>query len=152
MLKRKKIKIKPLKCFKTSLKDPILPFAFTFTFLLSTRAQKECISCSVLYILNKLSLLIFSFETSVSSVLFFFFFLFALFNSTVISIDVVLFARFFSWSAWSEVKSLSHVRLFATPWTVAHQAPWSMGFSRHEYWSGLPFPSPGDLPNPGIKT
>ena len=39
----------------------------------------------------------------------------------------------------------------ATPWTVAHQAPLSMGFSRQEYWSGLPFPSPGDLPNPGIE-
>ena len=49
------------------------------------------------------------------------------------------------------VKSLSHIQLFATPWTVAHQAPWSMGFSRHEYWSGLPFPSPGNLPNPGIE-
>ena len=45
----------------------------------------------------------------------------------------------------------SCVRLFATPWTVACQAPLSMGFSRHEYWSGLPFPSPGDLPNPGIE-
>ena len=43
-----------------------------------------------------------------------------------------------------KVKSLSRVRLFATPWTVAHQAPLSMGFSRQEYWSGLPFPSPGD--------
>ena len=52
---------------------------------------------------------------------------------------------------WSEVKSLSRVWLFATPWTVAHQAPPSMGFSRQEYWSGLPFPSPGDLPNPGIE-
>ena len=52
---------------------------------------------------------------------------------------------------WSEVKSLSRVQLFATPWTVAHQAPPSMGFSRQEYWSGLPFPSPGDLPEPGIK-
>ena len=40
---------------------------------------------------------------------------------------------------------------FATPWTVAHQAPLSMGFSRQEYWSGLPFPSPGDLPDTGIK-
>ena len=40
---------------------------------------------------------------------------------------------------------------FVTPWTVAHQAPPSMGFSRQEYWSGLPFPSPGDLPDPGIK-
>ena len=49
------------------------------------------------------------------------------------------------------MKSLSLVRLFATPWTVAHQAPLSMGFSRQEHWSGLPFPSPGDLPNPGIK-
>ena len=49
------------------------------------------------------------------------------------------------------VKSLSRVRLFATPWTVACQAPLSMGFSRQEYWSGLPFPSPGDLPNPGIE-
>ena len=52
---------------------------------------------------------------------------------------------------WSEVKSLSHVRLFAAPWTVACQAPPSMGFSRQEYWSGLPFPSPGDLPDPGIE-
>ena len=47
------------------------------------------------------------------------------------------------------VQSLSRVRLFATPSTVAHQAPLSMGFSRQEYWSGLPFPSPGDLPHPG---
>ena len=45
----------------------------------------------------------------------------------------------------SEVKSLSHVQLFATPWTVAYQALPSMGFSRQEYWSGLPFPSPGYL-------
>ena len=50
-----------------------------------------------------------------------------------------------------DVKSLSRVQLFATPWTVAHQAPPSTGFSRQEYWSGLPFPSPGDVPNPGIK-
>ena len=48
-------------------------------------------------------------------------------------------------------KLLSRVRLFATPWTVAYQAPQSMEFSRQEYWSGLSFPSPGDLPNPGIK-
>ena len=40
---------------------------------------------------------------------------------------------------------------FATPWTVAHQAPPSMGFSKQEYWSGLPFPSPGDLPDPGME-
>ena len=52
----------------------------------------------------------------------------------------------------SKVKSLNHVRLFVTPWTVAYQAPPSMGFSRQEYWNGLPFPSPGDLPNPMIKS
>ena len=49
------------------------------------------------------------------------------------------------------MNSLNRVRLFATPWTVAHQAPPSMGFSRQEYWSGLPFPSPGDLLNSGIE-
>ena len=49
------------------------------------------------------------------------------------------------------MKSLSRVPLFATPWTVAYQAPPSMGFSRQEYWSGVPFPSAGGLPNPGIK-
>ena len=49
------------------------------------------------------------------------------------------------------VKSFSRVRFFATLWTVAHKDPPSMGFSRQEYWSGLPFPSPGDLPNPGIE-
>ena len=49
------------------------------------------------------------------------------------------------------VKSLSHVQLFATPWTVAYQAPLSMEFSRQNYWSGLPFPSPGDLPDPGVE-
>ena len=48
-------------------------------------------------------------------------------------------------------ESLSHVQLFATPWTVAHQAPLFMAFSRQEYWSGLPFPSLGDLPNSGIE-
>ena len=49
-----------------------------------------------------------------------------------------------------KVKLLSRVQLFATPRTVASQAPPSMGFSRQKYWSGLPFPSPGDLPNPKI--
>ena len=49
------------------------------------------------------------------------------------------------------ILSLSHVHLFANTWIVAHQTPLSMGFSRQEYWSGLPFPSPADLPNPGIK-
>ena len=46
---------------------------------------------------------------------------------------------------------LSHVQLFAIPWAVAHQAPLSMRFSWQEYWSGLPFPSAGDLPDPGIE-
>ena len=50
-----------------------------------------------------------------------------------------------------KVKSLSHVQLFATPWTLARQASLSMGLSRQECYSGLPFPSPGDLPEPGIK-
>ena len=50
-----------------------------------------------------------------------------------------------------EVKSFSHVRLFATPWTVVYRAPRSMGFSGQRFWSGLPFPSPEDLPHPGIK-
>ena len=45
----------------------------------------------------------------------------------------------------------SHVQLFVTPWTVAHQAPLFMEFSRQEYWSWLPYPDPGDLPNPGIQ-
>ena len=59
------------------------------------------------------------------------------------------------WQEYTEsevkVKLLSRVRLFATPRTVAYQTPPSMGFSRQEYCSGLPFPSPVDLPNPGIK-
>ena len=50
-----------------------------------------------------------------------------------------------------KVKSLSRVRLFVTPWTIAYQAPRSMGFSRQECWSGLPFSSPGNLPDPGIE-
>ena len=50
-----------------------------------------------------------------------------------------------------KVKLLSLVPLFGIPWTVVYQASLSMGFSRQEYWSGLPFLSPGDLPNPGIK-
>ena len=49
------------------------------------------------------------------------------------------------------MKSLSRVQLFAIPWTVAYQAPPFMEFSRQEYWSGLPFSSPGDLPDPGIE-
>ena len=58
--------------------------------------------------------------------------------------------------AWCVVRvcvlsCFSQIRLFVTPWTVAHQAPLSMGFSWHEYWSELPFPSPGDISDPGIK-
>ena len=49
------------------------------------------------------------------------------------------------------MKLLSRVQLFATPWIIAYQAPPSMEFSRQEYWSGLPFPSPGNLPDPGIE-
>ena len=52
---------------------------------------------------------------------------------------------------FSSVQSLSRIRLFVTPWTVVCQAPLSMGFSRQEYWSGLPFPSPGHLSDPGIE-
>ena len=51
----------------------------------------------------------------------------------------------------SRVSMLCHVRLFVTPWTVAHQATLPMEFSREEYWSGLPCPTPGDCPTPGIK-
>ena len=63
-----------------------------------------------------------------------------------------------AWPVLGDLYVLSHLKwkwsrvlLFATPWTVAHQAPPSMQFTRQEYWSGLPFPSPGDLPNPGIE-
>ena len=64
--------------------------------------------------------------------------------------------RFSLGGAWKlKVKvllaQLSHVWLYETPWTVAHQAPLSMGFSRQQYWSGLPFPSPWDLPNSGTE-
>ena len=54
----------------------------------------------------------------------------------------------FTYKSMVLAQSLSHIQLFATPWTVACQAPLSMGFSRQEYWSGLPFPPPGDLPKP----
>ena len=65
--------------------------------------------------------------------------------------DLVWDSWLFSGEKWSEVKSLSRVQLFVTPWAVAYQAPLSMGFSRQECWSGLPFPSPGDLPSPRIE-
>ena len=55
------------------------------------------------------------------------------------------------WSDLAAVAAASHIQLFVTPWTVAHQASLSMGFPRQEQWSRLQFPSPGDLPNPGIK-
>ena len=65
-----------------------------------------------------------------------------------------IFERMLTSASTDSVKvlvALSCPNLCAAPWTVAHQAPLSMGFSRQEYWSGLPFPSPGDLPDPGIK-
>ena len=58
---------------------------------------------------------------------------------------------FFTSLDQDQVKSFSRVQLFATPWTVAYHAPPSMGFSRQEYWSGLPLPSPEDLPDLGIE-
>ena len=72
-------------------------------------------------------------------------------------ISLILPALHIHWVSWvcfmkMKVKSLSCVQLFATPWTVAYQALPSMEFSRQEYWSGLPFPSPGDLSNPGIES
>ena len=71
-------------------------------------------------------------------------------DPTVYTIHRILQARILGWVK-VKVKSLSPVPLFATPWTVAYQAPSSMGFSRQEYWSGLPFPSPGHLPDSGIE-
>ena len=63
-----------------------------------------------------------------------------------------LFNRFsYYWNCNAMLSRFSHVWLFATLWTIVHQVPLSMGFSREKYWSGLPFPSPGDLPDPGIK-
>ena len=58
----------------------------------------------------------------------------------------------FSHYTTREIQLLSHVQLLTTPWTVAHQAPLFMEFSKQEYWSGLPFPSLGDLPNPRIES
>ena len=57
----------------------------------------------------------------------------------------------FSINILETAQLLNCVRLFATPWTVAHKAPLSVEFSRQEYWGGLPFPTPGDLPDPGIE-
>ena len=69
-------------------------------------------------------------------------------NSAQCNVPAWMGGRFGGEWKW-KWKSLSRVQLFATPWTVAHQAPLSMGFSRQEYWSGLPFPSPGNLSDPG---
>ena len=52
---------------------------------------------------------------------------------------------------WHGAQSLNHVQLFVAPWTIAHQAPLSVAYFRQEYWIGLPFPSPGDLPDSGIE-
>ena len=65
-------------------------------------------------------------------------------------VDLKIHLIFLIWKK-VKVKSLSHVWLFATPWTVAYQASTSMEFSRQEYWSGLPFSSPGDLSDTGIE-
>ena len=70
-------------------------------------------------------------------------------NWEIFDLVIKYYIHILQWKV--KVKLLSSVRLFVTLWTVAHQAPLSMEFSRQEYWSGLPFPSPGDLPNPGIK-
>ena len=64
---------------------------------------------------------------------------------------IIKYTRFTLFVSKYKVKSLIRIRLFATRWTVAYQASLSMGFSRQEYWSGLPFPSPGDLPGSGIE-
>ena len=71
------------------------------------------------------------------------------------ALNVCVPSRFIRWSTIPKQKwkcqMLSRVRFFATPWTVAHQAPLPMGFSRQEYWSGLPLPSPEDLLDPGME-
>ena len=68
------------------------------------------------------------------------------------SLYIYIYAIFVQYTIfYMKVKSLSRVRLFVILWTVAYQASQSMGFSRQEYWRGLPFPSPGDLLNPGIE-
>ena len=64
-------------------------------------------------------------------------------QATWMDIEIILLSKV---SESENVHCLSHVRLFTIPWTIAHQAPLSMGFTRQENWSGLPYPSPGDLP------
>ena len=58
---------------------------------------------------------------------------------------------YIQWNTFVHAQYSTRVQLFVTLWTVAHQASLSMGFSRQEHWSGLPFPTPGDLPDPGIE-
>ena len=70
-----------------------------------------------------------------------------IFQARILEWVAISFSNAWKWKV--KVKSLSHARLLATPWTAAYQAPPSMRFSRQEYWSGLPFPSPGDLLDPG---
>ena len=80
-------------------------------------------------------------------------------NQTLVSCISCIVGRFFTSeppgksyeTLWVQLNHLVKLCLFATPWTVARQAPLSMGFSRQEYWGGLPFPSPGDLPDPGVE-
>jgi len=73
------------------------------------------------------------------------------FESEADGTNMVTLGKDYSIKVTVKVKSFSRVRLFAIPWTVVYQASLSMGFSRQEYWSGLPFPSPGDRPDPGIE-
>ena len=67
------------------------------------------------------------------------------------TLEWVAISFFNAWQWKVKLKLLSHVWLLVTPWTAAYQASPSMGFSRQEYWSGLPLPSPGDCPDPGIE-
>ena len=85
--------------------------------------------------------------------LFFFKFYFILLYNTVLVLPYINMnlPRVYTCSQSKKVKLLSRVQLFATPWTVAYHTPLSMGFSRQEYWSGLPRPFAEDLPNPGIE-
>ena len=77
------------------------------------------------------------------------FFFFFFFYSVAVKRRIEEWVFLFSFP--EKVNLLSHVWLFVTPWTVAYQAPLSMGFFRQEYWSGLPFPSSGFIPDPGIE-
>ena len=71
---------------------------------------------------------------------------------TIVLVEKVLFSVVAHWLRhWDFLSVFSRVQLFATPWTVTCQAPLSMGFSKQEYWSRLPFCPPGDLPDPGIE-